>query len=187
MNLPNKLSTLRLILSPIYFILFVYCGNIGKIIAFFLLLIIELTDVFDGIIARKTNQVTNFGKILDPFSDKIAKFTYFLSFLNYNYYPVWMFLVILYREFFLTIFRQYAEKEKTVIAARLSGKIKSEAQVVGSIIINILVIINYNFKEIVNLKGYIYIIMLFITLITVISIIDYLYAYAFLFKKNNVK
>ena len=182
-DLPNRLCVFRIVVSPLFFIFFTSSWKYGKVAALLLVLIIEATDIIDGIVARRTNQVTDFGKILDPFADKIAKLTYFLSFLYFQYYPIWMFLIILYREFFLTIFRQYAERKNIIIAARLTGKFKSEVQAIGSIIIVLLVNIDIFFKKIVNLETYIYFIMLFITVVTFLSVIDYIIAYYFLLKK----
>ncbi len=184
-DLPNKLCVLRILLSPVFFVLFTSSWKYGKLISLFLVIIIEATDLIDGIIARRTNQVTDFGKILDPFADKIAKLTYFLGFLYYQYFPIWMFLIIVYREFFLTIFRQYAERKNIIIAARLTGKLKSEVQAIGSIIIILLININLLIKPIEKINVYIYLIMLLITLITLLSIIDYIVAYFFLLKKIN--
>lgn len=182
MNLPNKLTTLRLLLAPFFFVFFSYCSNWGKIVCLFLFSISELSDTFDGIIARRNRQLTDFGKLFDPFADKIARFTYFITFLQLNYYPIWMLLIIFYREFYVSILRQIAAEKKIIISARLSGKLKSGIQGIG--VLFILISININILYDLKLPEAVitYWAMFFITIVTLLSGFDYLIKFRYLLK-----
>jgi CDP-diacylglycerol--glycerol-3-phosphate 3-phosphatidyltransferase len=175
MNFPNKLTTLRLFIAPLFFITFLYCGNWGKFVALIIFGIIELSDVFDGITARHLKQVTDFGKIFDPFADSLSRFTYFITFLTAGLMPGWMVLIIFYRDSLVSVLRLTASLRGEVVAARKTGKIKAEAQAFGVLTIlllfNIKIIfkVNYNF----NLDTVIYVIFLLITIVTFYSAIDY--------------
>ncbi len=176
MNTPNKLTTLRFLIAPLFFISFVYGGKWGKLIALILCGIIELSDFFDGLMARRYKQITDFGKIFDPFADSLARFTYFITFLTAGLMPGWMVLIIFYRDSTVSVIRLVASLRGEVVAARISGKIKAEAQAFGVLgvlfLTNIKNLFNVTYKF--NLNTLIYYIFLFITLVTLYSAIDYL-------------
>ena len=131
MNAATIVTAMRIVLSPVFFILFtstVKDGHASPLAlgAIWLLFgIIEITDFVDGKIARKTDSVTPFGKVFDPFADSVARLTYFLSYLVAGLMPGWVFLVILYRDLGLSFLRLMFMSKGTALAARLSGKIKA--------------------------------------------------------------
>ena len=128
MNLPNKLTLLRIILVPVFVVLYMkeYFW-----IALAVFLIASLTDMLDGKIARKRNLVTNFGKIMDPLADKILVYSAFCLFVAGGVMPAWMLIVILFREFLVAGIRTVAAGDGKVIAAGMSGKIKTVLQMIA--------------------------------------------------------
>lgn len=125
MNLPNKLTILRMIMVPFFIAAFMS----GKyLIALIIFAAASLTDFFDGQIARKQNLVTNFGKIMDPLADKILVYSALCLFLENDYIKGWMLIIILAREFVIAGMRTVAASEGKVLAAGMSGKIKTVLQ-----------------------------------------------------------
>ena len=127
MNLPNKLTVGRVIAVP-FFIAAYMTGH--YLIAFVLFILASLTDMLDGKIARKYNLVTNFGKIMDPLADKILVYSAFCLMIP-EYVPGWMLIIILAREFTIAGMRTVAASEGIVIAAAMSGKIKTVLQMIA--------------------------------------------------------
>ena len=138
MNLPNLLTIVRMALVPV-FIVFFYLGQGGaqifSILAFLIFVIASATDALDGHIARKHNLITNFGKLMDPLADKILTTAAFIVFVDVGFVPAWMVIVILAREFAITGLRAVAASEGVVIAADLSGKLKTVFQMVAVCVI----------------------------------------------------
>jgi len=134
MNLPNKLTLLRIIMVPFFIAAFLMEEYLIAVILFALA---SITDFFDGQIARKRNLVTNFGKIMDPLADKILVYSALCLFLEGGYIKSWMLIVILAREFIIAGMRTVAASEGRVLAAGMSGKIKTVMQMVGVIIMMI--------------------------------------------------
>ena len=128
MNLPNKLTVARMICVPIFVILYMQGLSIPAFIVF---IAASLTDMLDGKIARKYNLVTNFGKIMDPLADKVLVYAAFCLFLENGAMPAWMLIVILTREFVVAGMRTVAASEGIVIAAGMSGKIKTVLQMIA--------------------------------------------------------
>lgn len=127
MNLPNKLTIGRVIAVPIFIVLYM----MGYFIpAFIVFILASLTDMLDGHIARKYNLVTNFGKIMDPLADKILVYSAFCLMVG-NLVPAWMFIIILAREFVVAGMRTVAASEGIVVAAGMSGKIKTVLQMIA--------------------------------------------------------
>ena len=131
MNLPNKLTMLRIILVP-FFVLFMTLGDSAafKLIALVIFVVASLTDMLDGKIARKYNLVTNFGKLMDPLADKVLVMSAMICFVALKITTAWIVIVILAREFLVTSLRLIAAGEGTVIAADKWGKIKTVTQMV---------------------------------------------------------
>ena len=128
MNLPNKLTISRIIAVPF----FIGCYLTGFYIpAFVIFILASLTDMLDGKIARKYNLVTNFGKIMDPLADKILVYSAFCLMVEDGTIPGWMLIVILAREFLIAGMRTVAASEGIVIAAAMSGKIKTVLQMIA--------------------------------------------------------
>ena len=131
MNLPNKLTVTRLVLVPVFFIVFLIEQYTSfKVPATVLMLVIyavaELSDLFDGKIARGRNLVTDLGKVMDPFADTLTHITYFVCFLSLGIMPLWAFIIIMWREFSILFIRmllaKYAGK---AMPANIFGKAKT--------------------------------------------------------------
>ena len=134
MNLPNFLTLIRMALVPV-FIVFFYMGQEGArlfaVLAFAVFVVASLTDAIDGHIARSRNLITNFGKLMDPLADKVLTTAAFIVFVDIGIIPAWMVIVILAREFIITGLRGVAASEGVVIAAGLSGKLKTVFQMLA--------------------------------------------------------
>ena len=128
MNLPNKLTVGRMIAVPF----FVAAFMLGYyLVAFVLFIAASLTDMLDGKIARARGLVTNFGKIMDPLADKILVYSALCLLLEAGIIPGWSLIVLLAREFAIAGMRTVAASEGTVIAAGMSGKIKTVLQMIA--------------------------------------------------------
>ncbi len=133
MNLPNKLTVLRLVLVPVFFIAFSLRSigsNVAVIISTLLMTICymtaELSDLLDGKIARKNNLVTDLGKVLDPFADTLSHLTFFVCFLSYGIMPAWAFVIIMWREFAILFLRMIIIKQGgKAMPANIFGKSKT--------------------------------------------------------------
>lgn len=145
MNLPNKLTLLRIVLIPV-FILLLMSGYYYASAAIFITA--AATDALDGHIARKHNLITNFGKIMDPLADKLLVASALVCLVDLGDVAGWMVIVILAREFIITGLRAVAAGEGIIIAAGNSGKIKTVLQMVA---ISILLLKNWPFSLFTNL------------------------------------
>ena len=130
MNLPNKLTVGRMIAVP-FFIAAYMMGYYP--VALVLFCLASATDALDGSIARKRGLVTNFGKIMDPLADKILVYSALCLFIESDLIKAWMLIVILAREFIVAGMRTVAASEGRVLAAGMSGKIKTVLQMVAVI------------------------------------------------------
>ncbi len=159
MNLANKLTVFRMILVPI-FVVFGYLGTLGVIQGEFLqipiylwimnliFIIASITDKLDGYIARSRNQVTTFGKFLDPLADKILVLSALVMLVEYGKIPGWIPVIVLAREFIVSGYRLVAvEKGGKVIAASIWGKLKTVTQMIAIILI---FIDKYNFFDFIR-------------------------------------
>lgn len=144
MNLPNKLTVFRIILVPllIFFLLNTYIAN-NYLIAMIIFIVAAITDHIDGKIARKHNQVTDFGKFLDPLADKILVISVFLCFIELGFISSIPVIIIIMREFTVTSVRLMAALKGKVLAANIWGKIKTVSQIVAILTI---IILNYMSK-----------------------------------------
>lgn len=147
MNLANKLTIFRMILVPI-FVIIAYLGELGLIngellgisITFIIMdvifIIASITDKLDGYIARSRNQVTTFGKFLDPLADKILVLSALVMLVEFDKIPAWIPIIVLVREFLVSGYRLVAvEKGGKVIAASIWGKLKTVTQMIAIILI----------------------------------------------------
>ena len=130
MNLPNKLTVLRIIMVPffVFFMLTDVGGAANKWIALVLFCIASLTDLLDGKIARKYNLVTNFGKFMDPLADKLLVCSAMICLVEMEQLAAWIVIVIIAREFIISGFRLVASDNGIVIAASYWGKFKTVFQ-----------------------------------------------------------
>ena len=160
MNLPNKLTTFRVILIPffVFFLLAPYFEGYGNYIALVIFIVASLTDFLDGKIARKYNLVTNFGKFMDPLADKLLVCSALICLIV---------IVIISREFIISGFRLIAADNGVVIAASYWGKFKTASQMV-TVILLVLNIQNTVFTVLGTVFIYISLVL------TVVSLIDYI-------------
>lgn len=136
MNLPNKLTVLRIILTPIFMLSLVWQFPYHYIVALFVFIFASLTDFFDGKIARQQGIVTDFGKFLDPLADKMLTTSAFLGFivLGIGDGAVWIAFIVLFREFLVSSLRLVAVSSGgKVIAANIWGKLKTVTQMIAII------------------------------------------------------
>ena len=133
MNLPNKLTISRIGLAFLC-MFFIFLRNAAfKYAAIAVFLLACLTDFWDGKLAREHNEVTNLGKILDPIADKVLVLGAFLAFVELKLIPAWMVLLIILREFIVTLLRIFARASGRIIAAGRGGKNKTISQMVAII------------------------------------------------------
>lgn len=132
MNLPNKLTVMRVILVPVFVaVLLTNCfQDTSKWVALAIFIIASLTDLLDGKIARKYNLVTNFGKFMDPLADKMLVCSALICLTAMGKIPAWMVIVIVVRDFVISGFRLVAAETGVVIAANYWGKFKTASQMV---------------------------------------------------------
>jgi len=125
MNTANKLTMIRVVLIPAFLVV-LYIGFPGsRYAAMGIFVAAGLTDIADGYIARRRNQVTDFGKLMDPLADKILVLSAMLWFVEHGTMPAWSVLIVVVRELMVTALRLIAVDNGRVIAAALSGKVKT--------------------------------------------------------------
>ena len=169
MNLPNRLTILRIILIPFFvFFLLTNYFEYSKWVALVIFTVASLTDMADGKIARKKKLVTNFGKFMDPVADKLLVCSALICFVDMGRIPTWIVLIIIAREFIVSGFRLVASEQGVVLAAGIWGKFKTATQMVMIIVL------------IANLPGEsVYVIeqiLIYASLVlTIFSMIDYLW------------
>lgn len=137
MNLPNKLTVLRVILIPffVFFLMAPYFPGYGNYIAVAIFIVASLTDMLDGKIARKYNLVTNFGKFMDPLADKLLVCSALICLVETGQLASWIVIVIIAREFIISGFRLVAADNGVVIAASYWGKFKTTFQMLMVIVL----------------------------------------------------
>ncbi|MCR5789547.1 MAG: CDP-diacylglycerol--glycerol-3-phosphate 3-phosphatidyltransferase [Lachnospiraceae bacterium] len=169
MNLPNKLTLVRVILIPffVFFLLSQAAGAASDWIALAIFITASMTDWFDGRIARKYGLVTDFGKFMDPLADKLLTCSAMICFIELDKLPAWIVVIIIAREFIISGFRLVAADNGVVIAASMYGKAKTVSQMV--MIILLLADIDHPFFKVLDQ------IAIYTALVlTVISLIDYI-------------
>lgn len=135
MNLPNKLTVARIILTPFFLAAMVIDFKFHYLVATAIFIAASITDFLDGKIARKNNIVTTFGKLCDPVADKMLTTAALLAFMQLGLCNIWIVMIVLTREFLVTSFRLVASAQGVVIAAGIWGKLKTASQMVFSIAI----------------------------------------------------
>jgi CDP-diacylglycerol--glycerol-3-phosphate 3-phosphatidyltransferase len=130
MNLPNKLTVLRVLMIPffVFFMLSSVAGDASKYIALAIFIVASLTDMLDGKLARKYNLVTNFGKFMDPLADKLLVSSAMICLIEKGKLASWIVIIIIAREFIISGFRLIASDNGIVIAASYWGKFKTVFQ-----------------------------------------------------------
>ena len=180
MNLPNKLTILRVIMIP-FFVAFLMLENGAnttyRYIAAALFIIASLTDLLDGKIARKYNLVTNFGKFMDPLADKLLVCSALICMIELGQLPAWMVIIIISREFIISGFRLVASDNGVVIVASYWGKFKTTFQMIGVV----LLILNIPALSMVT-----DIVIWIAVALTVISLVDYIVKNAGVLKEGKM-
>ena len=168
MNLPNKLTVLRVILIPFFVVSMMIENGTNqtfRYVAAAIFIIASLTDMLDGKIARKYNLVTNFGKFMDPLADKLLVCSALICLIQLGQLPAWMVIIIVSREFIISGFRLVAAEQGIVIAASYWGKFKTTFQMIAVV----LMILNFEALSVVTL-----ICTWAALILTIISLVDYI-------------
>lgn len=167
MNLPNKLTVLRMFLIPVFIVFMKLPFEQGRVIALIVFIAASLTDTADGYIARKYDLVTDFGKFMDPLADKLLVCSAMILLIDTGQLASWIVIVIIAREFIISGFRLIAVDNGIVIAASMWGKVKTVCQMVMiiALIWNLPFFWFYIFEQILIYASLI---------LTVVSLIDYL-------------
>ena len=184
MVLPNQLTTLRIILTPVFFVLFVSGDPLLIQISLIVYIVAAITDWYDGWLARKFDYITEWGKFMDPLADKILTSAAFFAFVAIDVLALWMVLIVVLRDLIVTGMRLFADWKKKSFTTSSLAKVKTLSQMV--FIFYLLIIFSLkentwlsdNFNEIFILLTdpiLIYFLMLIITLFTLITGIMYLY------------
>ncbi|HQP91529.1 MAG TPA: CDP-diacylglycerol--glycerol-3-phosphate 3-phosphatidyltransferase [Candidatus Omnitrophota bacterium] len=141
MNLPNKLTLIRIAMTFVLMAFLFQPGVAAKITAFVIFLLACFTDFLDGWFARTKNQITDFGKIMDPVADKVLVLGIFISFVQLQLVPAWMVIIIIIREMLVTGLRLAVVRRGDVIAAEKAGKHKTVSQMVTIFFILLFIIL----------------------------------------------
>ncbi|MCD7737854.1 MAG: CDP-diacylglycerol--glycerol-3-phosphate 3-phosphatidyltransferase [Lachnospiraceae bacterium] len=179
MNLPNKLTTIRMILVVpfVIFLLGGHCGwawfdfLFGNIlpymdwVALVIFVVASLTDLLDGRIARKNNMVTNFGKFMDPLADKLLVCSAMICLIELGRIPSWVVIIIVAREFIISGFRLIASDNGIVIAASMWGKYKTTFQMIMIILM---------IADIGQLSLITTVVMWIAVVLSIVSLVDYI-------------
>lgn len=139
LNTPNKLTIARIIITPVFLAVLMWETLPHRfLIAALVYSIAAVTDAIDGKLARKNNQITNFGKLLDPIADKILTTSALLGFMTMGLCNIWIVMIVLTREFTIASIRMIAAANGVVIPANYWGKLKTVSQMVFTILIMLL-------------------------------------------------
>ena len=180
MNLPNKLTILRMIMIPVFLVVLYIpgLGMAGNIAAAAIFILASITDFLDGKIARKYNLVTNFGKFMDPLADKLLVCSALIALVDFDKVAAWIVIIIIAREFIISGFRLIASDNGVVIAASYWGKFKTTFQML--MVIVLILNIQMSFFQILGM------ILTYVALIlTVVSLIDYIVKNKDVLKEQN--
>ncbi len=171
---PNLMTAIRLPLAPLAVACLVAGGTAGIVAAAVLALLLELTDLADGWMARRYDAVTDFGKLFDPFADAFCRFTLFVGLYAVGRADLWMILAIFYRDSTVSFLRSIAATRQVVLAARPSGKLKAVVQGIGTQVCFLAMGAASLWPDLPWLDVVPWWTMLVITLVTVASLFDYL-------------
>ena len=180
MNLPNKLTILRVLMIPFFvlFMLWDITGAADKWIAAVIFIVASLTDMLDGKIARKYNLVTNFGKFMDPLADKLLVSASMICLVEMGRLPAWIVIIIISREFIISGFRLIASDNGVVIAASYWGKFKTVFQMA------MIIVLIFDFG---GIFGMVETALIWISLIlTIVSLADYVVKNIGVLKDGNM-
>ncbi len=184
-TLANKLSLLRMILAPVFFVMVISDDPMVRLLALPVFLIAAITDWYDGEIARRSGTVTNAGKFLDPLADKFLTSAAFLGFAVLGYVEWWMVIVIVFRDLLITVLRSIAEIRNMHIATSKAAQWKTFIQMVVLYYLLLLIVlrdvvwIHELFGDLIGVLLHptvVYILMIIVTLMTIVTGVQYLYS-----------
>ena len=169
MNVPNCLTLLRILMVPVFvvFMLVDIFGAADQYIAGVIFILASITDTLDGYLARKNNQITVFGKFMDPLADKLLVCSAMICLVELRLLPSWIVIIIVGREFIISGFRLIAAERGIVIAASYWGKFKTVSQMI------MVILLVFHFGGFFDILEQIFISLSVI--LTVISLVDYMY------------
>lgn len=184
MFLAALLTLGRIAISPLFFILYLYYPSLGISLTYLpyvlllLLFVSEMTDLFDGYVARRSNQVTDLGKVLDPMADSIFRLTVFFTFSQgIIQLPLWLVFLFFYRDSVISLLRTICALRGFALAARRSGKIKAVLQGTAAFMILLLMIpYSRGYLSIEELRSYSFYIVLVTAVYTLFSGVEYIIA-----------
>lgn len=159
MTTATKFTLLRVLLIPVFMVLFYMGYNVAALSVF---IFASLTDLLDGYIARHYNQTSDLGKFLDPLADKLLVFAAMLILVEFGRFPAWAVMIVLTREFAVSGLRMIAAAKGSVIAAGWSGKFKTASTMVG---LCALIVLSYTWLDLA--------VMLVIVITTIVSGVEY--------------
>jgi len=173
-SLANQLTLSRLLLGPLFLVAFLSKWNYSTEAALLVAILIEASDVADGIFARSRKQVSDVGKLLDPMSDSIARLSYFIGFLVMGFASAWMIVILIYRDVMIAYVRVFSALTGTAMGRRTSGKWKGILQGATALVILALLVVDRRIVEVPWLTRIIYGLMVFVTAYTVFTWVEYL-------------
>lgn len=175
-NLANQITLSRLALGPLFLVAYLSPWRYSLEAAFLIAVLIEATDVADGIAARSRKQVSDVGKLLDPMSDTIARLSYYMGFLVMGYAQAWMMAILVYRDVVISYLRVFVALTGTAMGRRTSGKWKGILQGATALTILGLLIVDKRFIAIPYITDIVYWLLVFVTCYTAFTLIEYLRA-----------
>lgn len=192
MILPNQLTVLRIILTPIFLFFFLYENQVLKEISLIIFLVAALTDWYDGWLARKFNYITSWGKFWDPLADKILTSSAFFGFAMVGLIANWMVWIIILRDLLITLLRVYSDYRGFSFRTSVYAKIKTVLQMIFLYYLLIFFVLSKNdwfqanFSNVISLlldEDLLFFLSLFITAITFFTGLQYIFANKNLIKK----
>ncbi|MBQ6755791.1 MAG: CDP-diacylglycerol--glycerol-3-phosphate 3-phosphatidyltransferase [Oscillospiraceae bacterium] len=164
MNTPNILTIIRMIFVPVFILLLLYVSRIAACAVFVLA---SLTDWLDGYLARKNNEITNFGKFMDPLADKMLVTSALVCFVGLGWIPAWVAMIVIGRDLAVDGLRMVAASRNIVMAAGWSGKVKTA---VTMVLIPVMLVFGETGVGILTINN---ISALIIVALNIISMVDY--------------
>ena len=194
MNLPNKLTVSRMVMAPLLFIAFQIplwldstWQTFSVIAVLILFVLIEATDLLDGIIARKCNLVTDLGKVMDPFADTFSRLTYFVCLSSVNIMPLWTFVIILWREFSIVFLRMLMMGKGIAVPANIWGKSKAVLYAISAVLGFLFVAVSHWAPEVAFLADAVVVIDIVFTLAAIASVVSFSTYLSAILKSGSLK
>lgn len=183
MTTADKVTLSRILLAPLFFIIYRLRGSAlvpGIVLLWILFWVMEISDYVDGRIARASSEVSDFGKLFDPFADVMARVTYFVCFAFEGIMPLWVFLIILYREFGILFLRMLLSFKGIAMGARPGGKLKAGLYMVSGLLALLYISLDL-FPSLQNFSGIMYVVVqvsfFAAGFVSLASFVDYLIQY----------